>query len=286
MVRPSAPRFLNFGDQFEFPVVLQNQTDAPLTVDVVVRTANLTLSGPAGLRVEVPANDRVEVRFPAATAGVGTARFQVAAVSGAYADAASGDLPVYTPATSEAFAVYGVVDDGAVAQPIAYPEGVFPQFGGLEMSTSSTALQALTDAVLYLSSYPYECSEQLASRILGLAALRDVLDAFDAEGLPSPAELEAGVNRDIATLQRLQNDDGGWPIWTRGFESVPYYSIHVAYALQMARAKGYDVPQEMIDRALDHLRNIESYYPALLRPGDAAFAERLCALRPPPAGRQ
>ena len=28
MVRPSAPRFLNFGDKFELPVVLQNQTDA------------------------------------------------------------------------------------------------------------------------------------------------------------------------------------------------------------------------------------------------------------------
>ena len=28
MVRPSPPRFLNFGDRFELPVVLQNQTDA------------------------------------------------------------------------------------------------------------------------------------------------------------------------------------------------------------------------------------------------------------------
>jgi uncharacterized protein YfaS (alpha-2-macroglobulin family) len=27
MVRPSAPRFLNFGDRFELPVVVQNQTD-------------------------------------------------------------------------------------------------------------------------------------------------------------------------------------------------------------------------------------------------------------------
>ena len=32
-------------------------------------------------------------------------------------------------------------------------------------STSSTALQALTDAVLYLTNYPYLCSEQSASRI-------------------------------------------------------------------------------------------------------------------------
>ncbi|MCB0030369.1 MAG: hypothetical protein KDE28_20805, partial [Anaerolineales bacterium] len=187
MVRPSAPRFLNFGDQVEFPVVLQNQTDEPLVVDVVLATTNLEMTGPAGFRVDVPANNRVEVRFPATTVGVGTARYQVAAVSGDYADAASGSLPVYTPATTEAFATYGVLDGGAVAQPLAYPEGVYPQFGGLEISTSSTALQALTDAVLYLSSYRYEGSEQLASRILGIAALRDVLDAFEAEGLPSPA---------------------------------------------------------------------------------------------------
>ena len=32
-----APRFLNFGDRFELPVVVQNQTDAPMTVDVAVR---------------------------------------------------------------------------------------------------------------------------------------------------------------------------------------------------------------------------------------------------------
>jgi uncharacterized protein YfaS (alpha-2-macroglobulin family) len=37
MVRPSPPRFLNFGDKFELPVVVQNQTDAPLAVDVAVR---------------------------------------------------------------------------------------------------------------------------------------------------------------------------------------------------------------------------------------------------------
>jgi uncharacterized protein YfaS (alpha-2-macroglobulin family) len=63
MVRPSAPRFLNFGDKFELPVVLQNQTDAPMTVDVVARATNLDL-GNGGLRVNVPANDRVGSALP------------------------------------------------------------------------------------------------------------------------------------------------------------------------------------------------------------------------------
>ncbi|HEX6035522.1 MAG TPA: alpha-2-macroglobulin family protein, partial [Anaerolineales bacterium] len=261
MVRPSAPRFLNFGDKFELPVVLQNQTDSALAVDVVARATNLVFDN-AGLRVNVPANDRVEVRFPAETVLVGTVRLQIAATSGTYADAANLSLPVYTPATSEAFATYGVIDEGAVAQSVLYPSDVFPQYGGLEINTSSTALHALTDAVLYLVSCPFEGSEQLSSRVLGIASLRDVLTAFQAEGLPAPAEMESTVRRDIERLQGLQNDDGGFPYWRRGYESIPFNTIHVAHALVRAGQKGFDVPAEMQQNALIYLRDIESHYPS------------------------
>jgi uncharacterized protein YfaS (alpha-2-macroglobulin family) len=265
MVRPSAPRFLNFGDKFELPVVLQNQTGSPLIVDVAVRASNLEFAGGAagaGLRVTVPANDRVEVRFPASTKMAGTARMQIAAVSGSYVDAATVELPVYTPATTEAFATYGVIDEGSIAQPVLAPSGVFPQYGGLEVGTSSTALQALTDAVLYLQSYPFECSEQLSSRILAVASLRDVLTAFHAEGLPSPQEMESAVERDISRLQGLQNSDGGFPYWRRGFESIPFNTIHAAHALYRAQQKGFDVPAEMLQSALRYLQQIENYYPS------------------------
>ena len=261
MVRPSAPRFLNFGDKFELPVVLQNQTDFPMDVDVAARATNLEL-GNGGFSVTVPANDRVEVRFPAATVKAGTVRLQIAATSGNYADAATVELPVYTPATTEAFATYGVIDEGSIAQSVLYPSDVFPQYGGLEVTTSSTALQALTDAVLYLTSYPYECSEQLASRVLAIASLRDVLTAFKADGLPAPVEMEAAVSRDIERLQGLQNYDGGFPYWRRGFESVPFNTIHVTHALFRAQQKGFAVPAEMQQNALNYLRDIESYYPS------------------------
>jgi len=261
MVRPSAPRFLNFGDRFELPVVLQNQTDEPMIVDVVVEAGNIELTDGAGRSVTVPARDRIEVRFPATTISPGTARFQIAAVAGDYADAATVVLPVYTPATTEAFATYGVIDEGAVAQPVAAPGDVFPQFGGLEITTSSTALQALTDAVLYLTTYPYDSSGQLASRILAIAALRDVLTAFSAEGLPSPTEMEAIVARDIEQLHGLQNHDGGFPYWRRGKDSIPFNSVHVAHALQQAEAKGFDVPADMREGVLWYMTDIEDYYP-------------------------
>ncbi|MEM9453838.1 MAG: alpha-2-macroglobulin family protein [Myxococcota bacterium] len=260
MVRPSPPRFLNFGDELELPVVLHNQTEDPMTVDVAVRAHNAELTAGAGRRVKLPAGDRVEVRFPARAAYAGTARFQVGATAGTWADAAAFELPVWTPATTEAFATYGEIDEGGVVQPVAAPPGVFPQFGGLEITTSSTALQALTDAVLYLVTYPFECSEQTASRVLAIAALRDVLSAFEAEGLPSPAELQATVQRDLKRLTQMQADDGGFSFWGRGWPSWPYLTVHVAHALERAKAKGFAVPGSMRTRALDYLAQIDKHF--------------------------
>ena len=262
MLRPQPPRFLNFGDQFEFPVVIQNQSDGAMTVDVAVRGTNVSFTGGAGQRIEVPANDRREVRFPAKAAEPGIARFQVAASSGGWADAAERELPVWTPATTEAFATYGTLDQGAAVQPVAMPKGVFKEFGGLDVTTSSTALQALTDAVVYLFAYPFECSEQVASRVLSIAALRDVLSAFKAKGLPSKERIEAAVARDFQRLQNMQNDDGGWGFWLRYQRSWPFLSIHVTHALVRAKQKGFAVPGRMLASALEHVRNIERYIPS------------------------
>jgi uncharacterized protein YfaS (alpha-2-macroglobulin family) len=260
MVRPSAPRFLNFGDRFELPVVVQNQTDAAMSVDVVVRTSNALLTAGAGRRVQVPANDRVEVRFPAAAVQAGKARFQVGASAGPWSDAAEVRLPVWTPATTEAFATYGQIDEGSIAQPVKAPADVVAAYGGLEVATSSTALQALTDAVLYLVAYPFECAEQLSSRVLAVAALKDVLGAFQAEGLPKPEEMTAAVKRDLERLRSMQNDDGGFGFWRRGDESWPYVSIHVAHALERAKAKGFDVPEPTLQRSRQYLKAIESHF--------------------------
>jgi uncharacterized protein YfaS (alpha-2-macroglobulin family) len=261
MVRPSAPRFLNFGDKCELPIVVQNQTDAPMEITIAIRATNVEFTAGNGRHVRAPANDRVEVRFPVAATKAGTARFQIAAASGEWADAAEISLPVWTPATTEAFATYGEIDAGAIVQPVKAPAESIKQFGGLEITTSSTQLQALTDAVLYLTAYPFECSEQLSSRILAIAALSDVLAAFKAEGLPAPEEMVAAVERDIKRLQTIQSNDGGFPFWKRGDKTYPYLSIHVAHALQRAKEKGFNVPVEMLNRSREYLRKIEAHIP-------------------------
>lgn len=263
MVRASAPRFLNFGDVFELPVVVQNQTDKAMEVEVAVRGTNVEFLETPGAKVKVAANDRLEVRFKAKTEKAGIARFQVGVSSGLLADATSFEFPVYTPATTEAFATYGEIDKSStIVQPVAMPGGVFEQFGGLELTTSSTELQALTDAFISLLNYPFMFSEQIASRMLAIAALRDVLTAFEAEGMPTPAEIAASMKDDLELLQRLQNSDGGFGFWSYGEKSYPFVSIHVAHALRRAQAKGYEIPATLMTRSEQYLVNIERNIPA------------------------
>ncbi|HEU0012318.1 MAG TPA: alpha-2-macroglobulin family protein, partial [Longimicrobium sp.] len=275
MVRPSAPRFLNFGDRFELPVVVQNQTGRPMEVQVAARAEGIRFSEP-GKTVVVPANDRAEVRLAAEAVLPGTAVVQVVAVSGDRSDAAELTLPVYTPATAEAFATYGSLTEGAVELPLDVPEDAIPQFGGLEVTTSSTALHELTDAFLYLVRYRYESSEAIASRVLSVAALRDVLTAFRAEGLPPAAELADSMARDIRALQRMQTGDGGFNFWRSDRESWPYVSVHVTHALARAREKGFAVPEAMWSRALAYTANVERHIPRWYGP-EARYAVRAYA---------
>lgn len=261
MVRASPPRFLNFGDHFELPVVLQNQTNTAQTVDVVARLANLEFEGSPGLRVEVPANDRVEVRFAAAAGAPGTARLQVGARSSVGSDSSEHELPIWSPATTEAFATYGQVDQGAVAQKVTVPSDAVKEFGELSITTSSTALQGLTDAVLYLVRYPFECNEQLSSRILAIAALRDVLSAFQVEGMPSEKELHDFVVKDLERLAGRQHYSGGWDFWRKDRRPDPYVSAHVAHALVRAKEKGYPVSKEVLRKAFQYLDGVHGHIP-------------------------
>ncbi len=265
MVRPSLPRFLNFGDRARLPVVLQNQTDKPLAVEVVGEATGVQWVGPVGQKVQIPARDRVEDQFEAQVGVVGGAHFRFEARTGGFSDAATLSLPVYTPASGEAFATYGSVagDGEAINQPVQRPGEVWTQFGGLQVSFSSTALSELTDAFLYLYRYPYECAEQKASRVLSIAAMAEVLRAFNSDEVPTPEKIKTHLAADLLHLTRLQNSDGGWQYWRREERSVPFVTLHVSHALVRAKLEGYEVNENTPSRALDYLRQIQEKCHAL-----------------------
>ncbi|MBV71030.1 MAG: hypothetical protein CMH52_06725, partial [Myxococcales bacterium] len=262
MVRPSPPRFLNFGDKAHFPVVIQNLTDKDLSTHVALDVRNLKITGPAGHVVTVPAKDRIEVLFAIDTVSPGKAAYQVVTAAGPHSDAQTGQFPVWTPATTEAFATYGVIDSGHSVHQLKLPTDIIGQYGGLKVSTSSTALQELTDAFIYLVNYRFSCSEQIASRILSIAAMKDVLGAFNTDTLPSADTLAVTMATNFKWLASRQAADGGIPFWRPGGRTWPFLTVHVAHAVAMAQTKGYQVPSTLRKKLLRYLSRIDAHMPS------------------------
>ncbi len=263
MIRPSLPRFLSYGDSAELPVVVQNRTDAPISVAVAARVSNLSLRGHSGTRVEVPANDRAEVRFPVETKAPGTARIQVAASAGLRTDGVELSIPVWTPATTEVFATYGELSaDGAIRYPIDLGPNLVTSYGSLELSTASTLTQPLQDAVAKIVGARGSDTVSLASRVIAITSVWDLLGTFAAKALPPQSELSELVKADLFQLAASQNEDGGFRFWARDTRSWAFATVHATHALACARARGFEQSPQTLDRAHRYLAEIEERFGA------------------------
>jgi len=248
------PRFLNLSDRFEAAAVINNETGFDTTVIVRCRAANAEVDQELK-SVEIKTGEAQEVRFAAAAGVPGPATFQFAAVAmttNRDTDAAETTIPTLIPATSEAFATYGVVDE-AVRQPIKPPTDVLPDYGGLDVALSSTALTGLQDAVKYLFDYPYECTEQLCSRLLPIIGLKDVIVDFKLGHAESPEEAVKLVQEGVKKLYLRQQGDGGFGFWPGSYKSWLYISAYAGMTMQRAKAAGYEVDEYRLERLASFL---------------------------------
>ena len=257
MLRPSLPRFANYGDRFEASVMVDNQTGADQAVLVGTRGLNVSLPSEAQTMVQIPSGESREVRFDMETVEVGTMRLQFAALSNGGRDATELSLPVHYPATAEAFADYGVIE-GATQRTIVPPTDALPAFGGLELSMSSTAMSGLEDAVDYLVTYPYECAEQTASRVLPIFALSKILDDFPVASLRDRLRRDRLAREGLERLLDKQHHDGGFGYW-HGRESWPYITNWVVLALLEAERTGFPIDEPALRRGLAYIEDFVAH---------------------------
>lgn len=275
MLRASPPRFLNFGDRCVLQVVVTNQNDKAVKTRVLCRLSNLAFrdNETPMKEVVIREQDSVLVTFRIRAKAPGTARFQVVAFGGANFtesyDAAVHEFPVYTPASSEAFATYEVLDSPEPEQkkadlnvlcvPIEAPENAISEFGGLELSFASTNLQNMTDALVYLYEYPYDCTEQVCSRLMSIVLLRDFLSAFNRDSLPKPADLKDFVDNSLRQAARACQSEG-LAFWANGV-IFPYLTVHMAHCLARVAEKGYEIPPKFLNKVRALLENVHNTIP-------------------------
>jgi uncharacterized protein YfaS (alpha-2-macroglobulin family) len=250
--------------------------------------------------VEVEANGEARVDWLVRVTGSGEATLRVKALTNEESDAMELKFPAYIHGMLKTDSFSGNIrpDKDTASIVFSVPAERRPADSRVEVRYSPTLAGAMVDALPYLSEYPYGCTEQTLNRFLPSAItqktllrmninLKDVqtkitnLNAqeigddvarakqwntgnhnavFDEQEVASM--VKAGVDR----LAAMQCGDGGWGWFSgNGEYSYVHTTAYVVHGLQIAKNNGVALPQNMLERGVNWLKNYEKTELAHLR---------------------
>lgn len=265
MLRPALPRFVVVGDALSLESAVQNQSDKAVDVEAVLAVEGLIVQGDAVQRLSLPAGGKAELSWPVSVPATGLRPATVPGADGEVMvklyvkgggreDAIELPLPVYMFTAPATVATAGMTEK-EVVEVVRPPAGVVPSQGSFKVEVNPSLAAASTNSLVWLKSYAYDCTEQTVSKFLpnvvSYKALKDL-------GLERP-DLARSFEQSVATqLQKLygyQRQDGGWgwfSAWERGV-SYPWLSAYAVYGLDMAKAAGFAVDDDVLDRGRHYL---------------------------------
>ncbi len=294
LVRLQAPRFLVERDESVFSAVVQNDHDAPKTVKVSLELDGNALEAIDGApqTVEIAAKSEARVDWRVKALHEGEAKFRMRADAGDDGDAVERTLPVRVHGMLRQDAWSRTVEPDAESAEISIevPAERRPDQSKLTVRFSPTIAGAVVDAIPYLASYPYGCTEQTLNRfvpaVIAQKMLKDLkinlgeVKAKRANLNPQElgdsaeraaqwkqwqtnpvfdeVEMEKMVAKGVDKLMSMQNSDGGWG-WFSGYGETSYShtTAVVAHGLLVAKANGAKVPDAMLNAGLGWLTSHE-----------------------------
>ncbi len=252
MVQPVLPRFVHPGDQLTVSAILHNGTDQGRPATVRVTGEGVGFPDDA-LSAELPAQGTGTIDIPLTIPEVRDRDelvLRYAAVMGDYADDIEVRIPIREPGVRRKQLVESAVT-GTRELSFTFPDDRVPGTERVEVVASTTALTKLKDSVQYLLRYPNGCIEQTTSTAYPLVVLEDLLPQIGVDVPPEELRdyAEAGVRRILS----FQTEGGGLSYWPGGTEPHAFATSFGLTALIEAKQRGYDVPQDSLDRMADYL---------------------------------
>ncbi|MCL2823229.1 MAG: MG2 domain-containing protein, partial [Polyangiaceae bacterium] len=250
LARAAFPRLLRAGDELEAGVVVTSKSIPKSAIDVKTSVVGAQLIGPATQRIELDPLRSEEVRFRYRANSVGNAKFKFSVKGGCEEDTLEITRPVKSPAILETVALYGSTNSSA-GEKLGNMSAIRSDVGDLSISLSSSALVGLGANLKFLTEYPYDCSEQLASRLVPLVSLRALSKFYS---IPIPANTSSFVTSTVGKLIRRQKRDGGFGIWDGSTTAHPWVSAYILWSLSLAKKSGIEVPDQTIESGKDYVR--------------------------------
>ncbi|MDQ7779460.1 MAG: MG2 domain-containing protein [Planctomycetota bacterium] len=290
ILRLQAPRFFVERDEVVLSANVHNYLAAEKTARCSIEVTDklIEVLSEKTVDVVVPANGEKRVDWVVKVKEEGVAEITMKALTDEESDAMGMKFPVLVHGIDKTVSLCGSIrTDGAdtIKIPLSVPAERKPSASWLEVRFSPSLAGAVIDAMPYLISYPYGCTEQTLSRFLPTVIVRKTLsDAgiklediashrtnLNAQQLGDPRarknqqwkiyadspvfdsrEVQRMIDAGLDRLYSFQKSDGGWGWWAAD-ESSMYMTAYALYGLMTALECDVKVRQDVIARGYNFL---------------------------------
>ncbi len=271
MVTPLKPRFVIPGDEFYIGAKIFNQTNKKQDLEVNFSSATLSLKNDQSKKdIQINANESKTIYFNVLAEQSyqnGVHQFILSAKNNEYEDTVENSIKITRNDTYEATATAGYSSEEIINEFVYLPENIIKDKGSLTIKHSATLAVFLSDALNYLVSYPYGCSEQVASKLNSIAIVKKGLDIknvgdkfkledveFDGRSYTMDELVEIGLIR----IYENQKSNGGFAYYPDGEANI-YPTLHIAKTLKNLKDAGYEIDEDRLRRAFSYINSTASY---------------------------
>lgn len=255
-LRPVLPNQVTVGDQFKAGFSVMNRTDDPQKVTVKITAMQSSGDRPSIVQIiDAPPYERKTVWLPLTATQAGNLQLTATAESSEASDALQKTLKVQKRRSLVSAATYGTTTQAEVTENLAIPADIYPDAGGISVTTAPSIIAGVEGAFEYMRDYPYACWEQKLSKGV-MASHYDNLRAW----LPDSLAWQNAKSLAADTLQlatEYQAPNGGMAYYVPKNERVsPYLSAYTALAFSWLHDAGQPVPSEVEKRLHGYLEEL------------------------------
>ncbi|HKF48732.1 MAG TPA: MG2 domain-containing protein [Terracidiphilus sp.] len=265
IVRLAAPRFFRQGDETVLRVIAHNYLESAKDVTFALDAQGVDPVSGQQQTVNVPAKGEASVDWRVKASVTGNAVLTAKALTNEESDALQITLPVLPFGVKQRAAGSGVVFSGAGQNQWTYsfPAGSDAGTRGLTITVAPSVAGTVFDALDYLASYPWGCTEQTMSSFLPDVIMAHTVDQLKVKSSVDRATLNDMVKAGLERLNGFQHDDGGWGWWPDD-ESRVFMTAYVVSGLGQAKDAGYAIEEARLQRGRDWLGKALAAHPNMI----------------------
>ena len=205
--------------------------------------------------IDVPSKGEGRVDFRVRARAAGNAVLLGKALTDEESDAMELTLPVIPFGVKLSVPKAGSLGDAqSEAQAdLAYPADAAAASRKLVLSVTPSVAGTIFNALEYLTSFPYGCTEQTMSSFLPNVVVSQAVKQLGLKTNIKPDDLERKIRAGLDRLYDFQHEDGGWG-WWKTDDSSEFMTAYVIAGLKQALAAGHDVKPDAIANASAWLR--------------------------------